>query len=96
MVTSHNMAASHGNSGPSSVFFLFFPLLLGVTTWKLKIRFKVRKLLKSERKHEAKETDWRGGITGKRRRWRQKREGRESDDGAPAGRKRFGEAEELK
>lgn len=67
-----------------------------MTTWKLKIRFKVRKFLTSETKCEAKETDWRGGITGKRRRWRQKKEGRESDDGAPAGRKRFGGAEELK
>lgn len=73
--------------------FVVFSLLLGATTWKLKIRLKVRKLLKSEGKRQAKETDWRGGITGKRRRWKQKREGRESEDGHQLGEK---DLEELR
>lgn len=50
MVTSQNMAASHGNACPS----VSFPLV-GVTTWKLEIRLQVRKLLKSEGRRESRD-----------------------------------------
>lgn len=45
------------------LFVFFFPFLsLGVTIRKLKIRLKVRNVLKSELKREAKKTDCTGGL----------------------------------
>lgn len=76
------MVTCHGR------FFFFSSLLLGVTTWKLKIRLKVRKMLKSEGKRKARETDWRWNH--RKEEENEAEEGRKRIRGwAPAGRKRF-------